>query len=91
MPIRRGAKIQAGGYEPLRFAPWYRASVGRTRPNEEIDLADRHPEVVEELQAALDAFPKTESSWSAPKPWELDLLFGGEETGPPIAESASRD
>jgi arylsulfatase A-like enzyme len=60
-------------------------------PSERNDLAAQHPEVVKELQAALAAFPKTESDWVLPKPWEMGLLFGGEETGAPIAESALRD
>ncbi len=60
-------------------------------PEEQSDLAAQHPEVVAELQAALAAFPKQESSWTVPPPWELGSLFGGEETRPPWAESATRD
>ncbi len=60
-------------------------------PYERDDLSESHPEVVRELRDALSAFPKVESQWSPPRPWELDELFGGEETGPPIAESARRD
>ena len=50
-----------------------------------------HEAQMSELRSALAAFPVAESDWSPPKPWELDGLFGGEETGPPIAESARRD
>jgi arylsulfatase A-like enzyme len=58
-------------------------------PYEQNDLAARHPDKVRELQAALAAFPKAESTFVLPRPWEYDRLFGGEETGPPIAESAA--
>jgi arylsulfatase A-like enzyme len=60
-------------------------------PFERNDLAAEHPEVVRELQQALASFPKTESTFVPPMPWEVDQLFGGEETGPPIAESGLRD
>jgi len=60
-------------------------------PYEQNDLAAEHPEVVEELQAALAAFPIEESEWTVPPPWALGSLFGGEETGPPLAAAARRD
>ena len=82
--------LHAGG-PPLVMGLHGPLEEGNGVPEGEPMLAEAYPEVVRELKAALDAFPQTPSTFVPPKPWEIDQLFGGAETGPRVAESAARN